>query len=781
MKRLIPILLVIATLVGIFSGCKPNNKYLTRSEWIVELASCLGMDSSSTEESYFADVHQEDESYPYIQSCADWGVLPAEEEEFLPNQTATVEFALETAILASGINIGDTSCVDYALEEGIIKNRGFLSVRGRLTESVAGQIIDWSRDLYLNGEFENRSIVEYKEDVIDLNEKKAIKEVEEGVYVAPSSVGDIESGDIIMMPDSEFPDGVGVKVENVTTNRDGTITITTVEPEIEELLENLDVATEVVWQQEDIQLAEGVDFAGGGSALGNAGGETAGIVLLGNGMPRATNLSNGIIPDINLNVDFTKGTISLNPEWDLSAAAAESFSLGAEQSYVATDPNNPDSNGEQMGAGVLKESTSVIPVGSAYGNSAYKNQLAINAYKDGQISLDELKKELNLTKDQEEKNPKTMENKFKAGYQVVGGLKISDIKITAEAKYNVFSGLKASLKVDYDFEASVAVKGYLTESLNVMTIRVPIATGITIDVKFYLCLDVNGEISVKVVMEDNSTKYTVDGFKAKKTTKTGEPEITKNISAQVDFGPKIALELCIAGYPLVDLGIKAAVRIKASAQANYQTSFETTVDENNLEHLTIKRQTVWTVQGGIYLPIVTLEANVNPKSIGNKLKLTGTFTLLGENNALKLETDPISCVIWSQELELIGDFVDNDPTEATVDSQTDASQETVEGVGDILDINTYYLNLEVGQSKTIEVVTVPEGYSSGDLIWTSSDTDVAKISGNVVTAKKGGVATITVRTADGQYYKQCSIIVNSEATVEGLNADELQVSQLVLL
>ncbi len=776
MKRIVSVVLTFALLFGMASGlagCSGNDSYLTRRQWITQLAERFGMDNTVSETPYFKDVTPEDTSYFYIQSCADWGVLTnAENENFEPDKDATVEFALESAILASGVDIGEMSCVDYALSEGIIKDKGFISVRGRLTQDKANEIIAWTQDIYLNGAVEPKAIVEYKDNVQSLNEHTEITEINEGEYVVPGDIAQsLKNGDLLMMPDADYPDGVGVKVSDVVVNDDGTATVITVEPEIEELLENLDVAGPVSFGMEDIQLAEGVSFAGSASPAYNHGMNSGDgyVTTLQNTLQQnhqAVNLANGFIPDINLKVNFTKGTIAINPEWDSLLGLGESFSLGGEGKYVATDPNNPDSSDGQMGAGVLAEKTSVLPVGSAYGNSAYKNQLAINAYKDGKISMDELKKELNLTKDQEEKNPKRMENKFKAGYSIEGGLTISDIKITTEAKYNIVTGIKASLAIDYNVEFSGSVTGYISNSLNLMTVRVPIATGVTIDVKFYLCVDANGELTVKVSMA-NTTKYSIDGLKVKKSTKASKPDITKEISISIDFGPKISAELCLAGYPLIDVGIKAVARGKTSAKANYTTDYTVGVDEENRETITIERKTLWTVQADLYLPIVTLEVNANPKSIGNKLNLNASWTLIGEEKApihfSVGATAPI--VIWSEKFTLVGNEKEED---STVPSEnTEPGTENGDAIiGEQLTIDTYFVNLGQGCNGRISVLTIPKGYTVSELIWTSSNTDVVTVSGGEITAVGSGIATITVRTSDGQYYQQCSVSVGGEDQVD---------------
>ena len=757
MKRFIAIILVIALMVSMsasFAGCGGTAEYITRGAWIAALAERFGMDSPVAETDYFVDVNETSDYYNYVQSCGDWGVVSnTESNKFEPDKDATVEFALETAILASEVDIGDKSVVDYAIANGIIKDAGFMSVRGRLTPEVAQQIIDWTQNLYLNGVLEPREVVEYNPEVQNLNDEQDIEEVEEGVYHVPAALADtLQKGDVLVMPDDEYSTGMGVKVDEIIENEDGTVTITTLEPELEELLENLDVAGPVAWTMNDVQLPAGVSFGGAGglSNSGEDGVYVSNLVNRTTDTPQVTNLANGVIPDINLNVNFTKGTIGISPQWDSLFGLGESFSLGATQSEYATDP---DRGGLKPGQ-LFEDKVSVIPVGSAYGNSAYKTKQAVTAYQDGKISKDELMKALNLNENQEEKNPKTMENKFTGGYEITGNLKISNIKLNVEAKYKLTKGLKASVNIGYTVSSTLAIKGTLSESLNFMTVRVPIgATGVTVDVKFYLCLDANGELSVTAVI-GNDVKYSIDYGKIKKTS-TQTSSLSGSFTCQVDFGPKIALELTLVGQPIVDVGIKAVVRGKASASLNMETTYSTEQELTGPEVITVNYKTYWKVSINVYVPIITLEVNSNPKSIGNKLKLSAKWTLLGEDKAKRFE-------IWESGEQLIwsgSDTIGLEPEEETEPTETTEVQDEHNNYGDFLDIGSYFLSLNEGEQVAITITVMPKGYSTSDLMWTSSDTSVVSVSGGVVTAHGAGVATITVRTTDGNFYKQCTISV----------------------
>ncbi len=75
--------------------------------------------------------------------------------------------------------------------------------------------------------------------------------------------------------------------------------------------------------------------------------------------------------------------------------------------------------------------------------------------------------------------------------------------------------------------------------------------------------------------------------------------------------------------------------------------------------------------------------------------------------------------------------------------------------------------IAVGGTKTLTATVSPTNASNTNVTWTSSNESVATVSGGVVSAKKVGTATITVRTEDGNKTATCSVTVKDAGSGSG--------------
>ncbi len=81
------------------------------------------------------------------------------------------------------------------------------------------------------------------------------------------------------------------------------------------------------------------------------------------------------------------------------------------------------------------------------------------------------------------------------------------------------------------------------------------------------------------------------------------------------------------------------------------------------------------------------------------------------------------------------------------------------------------LSLVIGSTQKLEILSLPDGLSEKDLIYSSSDESVATIdkNGNLIAIKKGTV-TITVKSKDGKYSATCKVaITEKEIEIESVS------------
>lgn len=95
-----------------------------------------------------------------------------------------------------------------------------------------------------------------------------------------------------------------------------------------------------------------------------------------------------------------------------------------------------------------------------------------------------------------------------------------------------------------------------------------------------------------------------------------------------------------------------------------------------------------------------------------------------------------------------------------------------------LKINPEQTTIIEGQSEQLSVRYSPTNASDKQLIWTSSNSDVAQVSeAGLLTAKSVGIATITARSEDGVHSAKCLVtVVSKTINVTGISLDKTSLS-----
>ena len=72
------------------------------------------------------------------------------------------------------------------------------------------------------------------------------------------------------------------------------------------------------------------------------------------------------------------------------------------------------------------------------------------------------------------------------------------------------------------------------------------------------------------------------------------------------------------------------------------------------------------------------------------------------------------------------------------------------------------VELKKGETVTLTATVAPDNATNKNVVWSSSDSSIAKVENGVVTAVESGTATITVTTEDGNLKASCVVTVKRE-------------------
>lgn len=188
---------------------------ITREEWITMLADKEGYTECKSDKSYFDDIDKNDGSYKKIQSCVEWGIID-KGGNFSPDEKATVDFAVTSAIKSIGLNYisnndkkisTDDEIIDYYKE----KTGDSFGEESYIDSDYAGRILDNAKQIKDGITLKNSGSVSYKKGV----KKAQPNEVKiKGKKATVSQK--VKKGDILVIePCDKYPSGKALKVKKV--------------------------------------------------------------------------------------------------------------------------------------------------------------------------------------------------------------------------------------------------------------------------------------------------------------------------------------------------------------------------------------------------------------------------------------------------------------------------------------------------------------------------------------------------------------------------------------
>ena len=269
----------------------------------------------------------------------------------------------------------------------------------------------------------------------------------------------------------------------------------------------------------------------------------------------------------------------------------------------------------------------------------------------------------------------------------------------------------------------------------------------TVGIKLY----VSGKVELVLYNSDNI------GFEIK----NGNPRFIFEHNDDVDniarASAKAALALNIGldatKYRLCDVefdgGIKSEVKTTVHLYDSdfNETSVNSDIDYSTLEELSKDNPYVKVCGDASLYWMLDLICNTS-KSMLYKWGFTKTYNISNENNQVFGNLHHIED----------GQFVKKctRKTKPAISNSTF----TVNTSNKIV-LNSYAEVILVGNKFNIEILALPEGYTSDDIRYSSSDTSVASVSGSVINALKPGNTKINVHTSDNKYNSYINVLVST--------------------
>ena len=192
----------------------PGSTKISRADYIGLVGQIFGYDSYESTSDLFSDVSSGNRNYNAVQACAEWKVITTG-DKFNPDQEATLEFALATAVRAIGVGdlgLGESEN-DARLSDFYINNIAQLdksNLNSGLSESTGRQILQYALA------YENDLELPQK---IDVEFQKGIKEADAKISLPISgNTGILHSGhgyavgDVVYFAEtpSNYPRGVKI-------------------------------------------------------------------------------------------------------------------------------------------------------------------------------------------------------------------------------------------------------------------------------------------------------------------------------------------------------------------------------------------------------------------------------------------------------------------------------------------------------------------------------------------------------------------------------------------
>lgn len=799
MKRIIAVLLVVATLVSMSSGlagCDSSNPTLEMGTWLSLIAESFGMSEYTSEEPYFDQVDSSDAYFGAFQLAAEWEILPPDGDTSSATEV-TWKDALITLVNAGEflpVDAAEEEKIDYAVANFNSDIRTYWMKRA-ISFNDAIALLDTAADLWVNQTYTQQvEEWDFSDGVTDLIREEDITYEIDGdtIIIDADYVSGLSEGDVYTLPGIAGLAETSInKVSSIEIEGD-TAKITNDpsfdEEEVSEYIENIQIQETAALDFSNISAI--YDESGNviysaaderkATLTGAAGCENSGAYL-----SNLTNVSENKI------VASSTGVFNLSDK-------KLSREIGGYKVEVSFGTKNKAVN--SVALTISKEEKK---------DSKYRDETEKTYVK---VGLDNI----TFTNDVDYSWGKLHSAKVKLDYKtsITGGVEYSqnnkvgkyleEGQKTTSRLSTIINGYKTALS---NLKKDVYDTKYSDKSIYICRFTLPIS-GSAISVDFILQgkISVTGKIEVTLSMagakgveyKNGNVRYISSSSPSLDFIAEGKAEVTIAPGVEVRLLSKIHLVTFT-----LDTGVGAKVKYtnhvidaewhelytgeavmtaddaKALDDVTYQTSAEDILaiaeaagaTWNNYEPGgTVTVQSRNCIDCEIY-PILRISASF--PFLEKIVKISGSYDFLKNAPTLKLHYDypyplqaglgeNVECIYefkpWDDSVEVL------ESIEESEDVDFDADDGTIITSDEIM-LSSVRIFLDKNQSTDIRITGLPEKYSLKDIVAESEDPKIAKISvleGKVYAGTTAGTTLIVFKTSDGKHKAYCAVTVYDE-------------------
>lgn len=787
-KRIVSLLLISTILVTMFTACSsvnPNNipSSITKGQWIEQLGAHFGLDNQNDNGPYFKDVSKDNAIYDYVQACVNWNIIK-DGDKFKQNDKVNREYVFATAMRAIGEDVtgcssdlSDKELAKASIKFGLADNSSWTYMHQGVDEEEGTKIAENASIAFCGQEIADhnnsklKDNVKIKEDLTDV----IVDTIDNKVTTSASNPDKYQVGDIVI-----FGSGRNIKQYKIKNVREenGNIVYDTEIPSFDEVYDNIDIGgIGVLEDVSDIHCAEGVTLT-----------EVDGASLV-NSLREVATESLGLANN-DVNATSTKNEKGTNFKIDVSFGSDSAPKISASSDMgngTASLSYNKKKNGDLSNYDIRNEKGQFVnKEGKQIDADTYKKyeDMKITEYKNGN------------------KKTVTTGSEYKKGWRVSGSVEVTHLEPTVDVETKKIAGVSTGIKnfkaeCNPEISANIGVEGYLSKEFTLVEVAFTAGGVLTLSVALKAKFEANGKFSFFVTVKTKNT-ITYDKKNGFKKVSSTETDHGLKFEATITVTPlKISVTVKIGWFSIIDFSISAAIELSVKLSGTYfvyskQGIYRMGGDEGKLED----RQTgfLFCREYKLVMPIITMEIG-SSATLAGKLGLSYKWKIMAEKGGLKKPPIILKAHCEGEFLNAVDkctlDTLEPYQYENLEEAKEDENYEEITEKKKNFEVDSLALEVFKGSNDKIKINSIPNGYSIGDVVASSSNDSVVSIvsikpySGlGKVDADKGyveikgvdlGTATVNVSLTDNKgktYQQNVVVIVNERPTANEFKKDK---------